>query len=313
MQALADHVMQLPLRERMVLPNHARALLEAERIAAAMYVDLLEGVARDQHWLSVDAVAEGTMTLVRATAGKADAPLRRWAKQTLGPHGRRIGLQPKPGEPATHGLLRTPLFRALVEAGAAEDAIEQARGTAERFVANSQSADTGALGLQLSMAARSGDKALHDGLIRALKSTLSPSVREDVISALGSFHAPDLLEGSLSLLMDGTLRAQDYRTVTRAAGESDATQAVLWQWYVAHEAELVQRLGTRMATYLPWVLAGFCDEAKLEEARKHFEANQRFGSGASHNLNQAVETATRCAELRKRQGPALVERLAQRH
>lgn len=303
-------LMKLSPAERIALPSHAQALLEAGQIDGARYVDLLTSVARDDHWLTVQAVASNLSSLARWASRRVSAKkLAQWGQSLLGPHARRVGFDPKKGEPESYALLREPLFYALVEVGADSKLVERSKRDARHFVADPNAPAARALGLELTIAARYGDAELHEGLVKALGLIRAPAVREYVVRALGQFRTPRLLVKSYQLLLSGPLRAQDFWVVTRSARLDDETQATLWAWYLDNEARLIELLGARMSADLPWLLAGFCDEEALSNALGHFEPIERFAPGAQQNLDQAVETATRCIELEKRHAPEIAKRL----
>jgi alanyl aminopeptidase len=307
----ATHLQKLTPAERLALPSHALALLEADRIDGARYVDLLTSLSRDRHWLTVEAIAAGVVSLARwMRVEDSNVALSRWARRLLGPHAERVGLEPKQGEPPSNDLLREPLFEALVAAGAGAKAVEQSKAAARRFIEDPND-PVGALALKLSVAAQYGDEPLHQGLVRALTVTRSPTAREYAVRALGKFRDAALLRRSYQLLLDGTLKAQDFWAVTRGARDSDEAQAVLWSWFLEAEKDLGKLLGERVGAQLPWVLAGFCNESELAQARKHFDPIEPFGPGALHNFGQALETATRCVELRKRHSSSIATRLNQ--
>jgi hypothetical protein len=164
--------------------------------------------------------------------------------------------------------------------------------------------------LHVSLTARAGDAELHAALTRLATTTRSPAVRTSALAGLSSFRSPELLRRSLDLLLDGSLRAQDYRSIVSEPIADERTHALVWQWLVESEPRLVEVLGARMAEQLPWVVAGACTPEAREAGRQHFAASTHLGPGAQHNLDQALETAARCIELRRRHAASIAARLA---
>jgi hypothetical protein len=91
----------------------------------------------------------------------------------------------------------------------------------------------------------------------------------------------------------------------------DELHAGFWAWYTQHEAQLRRLLGARLTESLPWAAAGFCSDEGIEGARQHFVNLEAFGPGAAQNLEQALETARRCAALRQAHGATASAQLAQ--
>src|SRR5690606_37706873 len=153
---------------------------------------------------------------------------------------------------------------------------------------------------------------LHDGLFSILKATRSPTTRNSVVKALGRFRDPVLLDRSFDLLLDGSLRAQDYRTLLYPALTDEALHAGFWAWFTRHDTELRRVLGARLTESLPCAAAGFCTNEGIEQARRHFDNPAALGPGAAQNLEQALETAQRCADLRQAHGATLAAELARK-
>lgn len=301
---------QLTPAERVALPSHAFALLEAGALDGATYLSALEALAGDEHWLVLEGVLDGLGKLNRILSGPAEREaLAAFTRKLLAPHAKRIGFAPRAGEPASTGLVRSRLFQTLGSIGNDAETLKAAREVAEQVLHDPEQVTPALVAQSLTIAALAGDTKLHDGLVALLGSTRSPSLRDSVVRALAAFRDPQLLGRSYDLLLQGTLRAQDYNVLPRTAARDPATQTAYWSWYVKHESELIRLLGTRISASLPWVVAGSCSQAELESARAHFAQPERLGPGARQNLEQALETASRCLELRRAVEPTLKERL----
>ncbi|HXS18283.1 MAG TPA: ERAP1-like C-terminal domain-containing protein, partial [Polyangiaceae bacterium] len=206
-------------------------------------------------------------------------------------------------------LIRSKLFYTLGSLGNDAETLKHAAAIAAQVLEDPEQVSPELAAQSLMLAALEGDAKLHEGLVQVLGTTRSPALREAVVRALAAFRNPELLGRTYALLLNGTLRAQDYYPLPRSAARGEATQATFWTWYVKHEQDLIRLLGARMAGSLPWVAAGFCSEAGIEAARQHFGNLDRLGPGAQTNLDQALETATRCLNLRQMVEPTLKDQV----
>ncbi len=307
------HRTKLALSERVALPLHALALLEVGAIDGAAYLDATEQVASEQHWISLKGVLRGISQLARMMPNQeARERLAAWTRRLMSAHARRIRFVPPPTDPVASGLARETLFYALASVGRDKETLKQARTQARAFLAAPDKVPPEIADLSLSIAALEGDRELHDGLVSILKATRSPTTRNSVVKALGRFRDPVLLDRSFDLLLDGSLRAQDYRTLLYPALTDEALHAGFWAWFTRHDTELRRVLGARLTESLPWAAAGFCTNEGIEQARRHFDNPAALGPGAAQNLEQALETAQRCADLRQAHGATLAAELARK-
>lgn len=307
---LDKHGRQLSTAEWVALPSHAGALLEAGLLSGGGYLTTLEAAAKKQDRLVLDAVLKQLRVLERIWGGSGSrAPLQRFVVRLLRPHARRIGLHPTPGEAADHGLIREDLFMTLNELGSDAQTSRAAQKMAEQFVKSPDSVSPKEAELLVPMAAWRGNAKLHSGLVAILKQPTTPSVRATVVEALANFKDPELLEKSLMLLLDGTLRAQDYGSFMWPSLRSETLHRVFWRFFVQHEAQLIELLGPRSTGHMPWVARGFCSEEGRGEAVRQFSNLKRFGSGAQQNFAQALEFVDRCITLRKLSRPTIAEQL----
>lgn len=301
---------ELTPAERVALPSHAFALLEAGALDGPTYLAALEGLAADEHWLVLEGVLDGLGKLNRILVEPAEREaLASFTRRLLAPHAKRIGFAAEPDEPAAAGLVRSRLFHVLGSIGQDAETLKTAARVAEQVLQDPEQVAPSLAAQALALAALEGDHALHEGLVALLTSTRSPALRNAVVRALAAFRDPELLRRTYDLLLQGTLRAPDYNVLPRTAGRDAATQSVFWDWYVKNEQELMRLLGTRGSATLPWIVGGFCSQAELDTARAHFAQPEKLGSGARQNLEQAIETASRCLNLRQTVEPTLRQSL----
>jgi alanyl aminopeptidase len=305
-----DHAGELEDAERAALPGHAFALLEAERLEVGDVLDALRVLAEYPRRHVSGAVVEVLGSLYAAGVADPDGPLAAaWARQVRGMLGRqldRIGVLPQPGESTDTRLRRGGLVYALAVMGRDPWIRARARTVAAEFVRSPGAMDEEVVALMLPLAAREGDADFWEALVEILAEPPSPVVRETVVSALGSFEDPELLRRSLDLVLDGRLRAQDYRTV--AGSIQPGLRPVAWAWVTDHYAQLVSQLGPLSSTGIPSVATGLCSVEGAEQVEAFFDAaGEAAPQGTDRNVRLVVEDIRRCARLRTSLDSTLAE------
>jgi len=146
-------------------------------------------------------------------------------------------------------------------------------------------------------------EAVWTRLRAAFDKARDPNEREVLIEALGTFDDPELVVKSYGLILDGTLRAQDLRTLrARTSGRRPVAEA-LWSWFTGNFDALVAKLGSKSAPGLPGFAYPFCevgDDARVEA----FFATKKatLPNGIDRPLAQTIEVIRACVVARARYG-----------
>ena len=183
--------------------------------------------------------------------------------------------------------------------------MSHARTMTRRFLNDEGSISANERGYALQIAATAGDEALWAGLRQALDNASTPAVRRDILIALSSFRAPPLLNKTLDLLLDGTFRAQDVRSVARRAMGHRMTRTQVWEWMVQHYGKLLEVLGDKYAARFPSLAGGFCAPAQRAAVVAFFKDASHRTSGTERNLGLALERIDRCIRVRAESEAAL--------
>jgi alanyl aminopeptidase len=316
LEALLAHERQaLGPRERVALLDDLEALVAADALPAERYAAALVPLARHRDPQVLEAVGAALDFLYRVTPPAQEPRFRRFAAQLLAPHkGRLRTPRPAPGPESSERELTRRVLRLYL--GVAEDPGlgRVAIAVTDELLTAIEARSTGGpdavlVDLYLPNAPRAtpaADRpALWERLRAALPMARTPVERFALIGALGRFDAPELVRRSLDLVLDGTLRSQDFRTLTAALGHRRQTAEAIWGWLTEHFDPLVAVLGPRSGQWLPWLGAGLCDGAGGSRVRAFFEARRAtLPSGLDHNLAGVVEAIDGCARLVADHGPA---------
>jgi alanyl aminopeptidase len=294
---MRDHRANLSLRERIALPGGLRALLEAGEIPVETYLEGLLALSADPHRRVVEAIVPGLNGLARAVPDGDREAYARYVRRVLGPHLERIGLAPRDGEPRDAAQLRSRIVPTLADEGRDPAIRARARRVADAFLDGDAAAYTAEeIRVFLPMASWDADAAHWERLHAALRATDSPTLRRNLLSALGAFEDPALVRRSLALVLDGSLRAGDWRTVASSIRREALPDA--WAFVRENHDALVARLGPVAASHLPGLASGFCTRAERDAVERFFRAQPPL-PGRQRNLELALEDVERCAEARE--------------
>ncbi|MEZ4432686.1 MAG: M1 family metallopeptidase [bacterium] len=306
----AEHYEALTEAERVALPGIYRGLLEAGEMPAGVYLDALGLLARRTQRLVVEGVVDGLGVLFQSVVVHAPAlgePFAAVVRGLLGPHVARIGPLPKADDPIDARLLRPRLVTPLAYMGRDPALRAMAREKALAWLDGKAELDGDVVQMVLPIAAWDGDAALWGRMRARLDEQPDPIDRVALVGALGSFGDPALATQSLDLILDGTLLAQDFRTLL--GGIDHRTQDAAWMWMTRNYHKLAERMGDSYRPRLPWVGAGFCTAEDAERVRGFFSEPAHAPEGTERNLGLVLEKITRCARLREGIGAGLTERL----
>jgi alanyl aminopeptidase len=259
-------------------------------------------------------VVDGLGTLSHVAVDEASRPaFAALVRQLLGPHLKRVGLEPKDGESIDARLARPMLVSALADLGGDGALRAKARETAAKFAADPASVPSLAVETWLDVGAWDADAALWDGLKAAVERAATPDKRAAAITALGAVADPELLRRGFALVLEGTLHAQDWRTLVRGLRDRPASRDALWAWFTEHYDAVITRLGEEAAPRMPSLAAGFCTAAERAKVAAFFADPKHAPEGTARNLGLALESIDRCIRLRERTASALATRLARPH
>ncbi len=297
---VASHAGELEVTERIALPAHYEALLEAGMLPVGHYVAALVVLASDDRRQVVAAAADALATLYEVAIADPDSPeaaaFATAVRKMLGPQLDRIGAIPIPGESADARMRRASILPKLATIGRDPWIRSRARSFTRSFLEDPAAADEETLGLLLPIAALEGDEALWEALVAITADTPSPALRNTVVRSLARFEDPILLRRSFDLVLDGRLRAQDYRTL--ASRVPSTRRRVSWAWMEDHYADLVPRLGLMTSTEIPEIASGLCTQADHDRVAAFFASAEVAPSGTELNTRLVLEDISRCARLR---------------
>jgi cytosol alanyl aminopeptidase len=300
------HRSKLSLRERIALPQHLGALLQADAVSADVYLTVNQALGAEEHRLIVGSMIGNLGFIDRRVIGdKQRKKFEAYVKKMVKPHLGRVGLRAKPGESAEVALLRPSLLSTMVYMGGDKKLRRILRDEAKKFMKNPDSVRPDLARLAIGLVARDGDAALWEKMKAGVLEAKTPLVRSIYLRGLGGFHDPELAVRSYELLLDGTLRGQDYWSIIGPGFATDATHATMWTWITKNYDRIIEALGDKRAHSIPWAATGYCSNEGVEATKAFFADPDRTPPGTERNLAQAIESIELCARLKKSMTPGV--------
>jgi aminopeptidase N len=258
----------------------------------------------------VDSLAGVDRALVDDAARPAFA---RFVRSLLGPIGRRPGWSPKPGESDDQKLLRDAVVGALGALGNDDWALERAKRVADAWLRDPMHVDADLARLALPLSAKRGDAAWFERVVAVLKAPKTPEMRVIALAGLTGFEDPALIERTLGLTLDGTIKTQDFRYVLSPLGSRRATRDVTYAWIERHFDELAKVVPSFLRARLINVAAAMCTEERVHAVDAFLRPRIQSLEGAEKNARQSVEEGLRCAALAAKESAATSSWLLRRN
>jgi alanyl aminopeptidase len=292
--------------ERSGLVGDAWALVRSGELDIGAYLSALRHFTQEPSRAVWDTILSSLWQIDAAFISDATrSGFQRYVANLIGPSARRLGWEPKPGEPAGARLLRRALLDALGNVAQDDWARRKANELTRRWLIKPESVDADLATVALGLSARSGDSALFDDLLGKMKNAATPEQRVVAVNALAAFDDARLVERLLALSVDGTIRVQDQRYVYPRIVNRPVSRAIAYPWIRSHFSELQERLPAAMIGRVLRVLEKLCDDAAVDDAERLFRPQTERIEGATQALNQSVEAGHLCAALSREQGPKL--------
>lgn len=304
-------VSALDVRERVALLGNLDALVEGGVVRGDTWVDVLARFAADESPQVVGAVVDGWTKIRRVlVSGAGEGSFLLATRRLLRPALDRIGMRAKRDEPDAVKLVRPGLLSALAVHGNDSEVQAWADQAARAYLADPARVDGTLAGAALNLAARRGDDSLFARYRRGFESTKVPAERARLLTALGHFRRPELIESALHYSLAGPLRPQELMVIPREiAAESDMHADRVWQWYrrPAHEI-IAPRVPPWSVPFLVHI-AACCLEYRIEEARAFFTLVVAMPAGTAEELAKLADGIRDCAELRRRESGSVARAL----
>jgi aminopeptidase N len=300
---------QLPAADRLNLLNDTWALVEANRLPAAAYLDLLHSIHGDKTaavWSQVLSVLGFVDDLERKQPGRA--AFRDYACGLLQPQLQRLGWDPKTGEPNTDALLRTRIISSLGELGD-KAVITEARRRFEKFLDEPETLAPDLRSPVLKIVGRYADKTTYEQIHALARRAKGTEERNLYYQAMTGALDPELAGSTLALsLTDETVPQEATHWVIDVAGTGEQPE-LAWEFARRHIKELLARVDSFDRNhYVPSILGSFSDAARADELEAYVKTN--VTDDTMQKAREAAEGIRLKAALKQRELPGINQWIA---
>jgi len=300
---LARAFTRLPERERFGVVSNAIAAVRSGDLPASDLLALLAKLPRETSRLVWWEVIDALWSIDRALVSDAARPaFARFVRTLGGPTARRLGWRDTPNESDDDHFTREAMLHVLGELGEDKAVLAEADRLARKWLAAPNATNGGGVSsdlarIALPLAAKRGDAALWEQMLAVLKNPPTPEARILALSGLASFDDPALVERTLALVLDGTIKAQDQRYLFPAMAMRRASRDMTLAWIQVHLHELVPKIPAGAVGRLINAVTGLCDATRVRAFEAFMTAQTAKLEGVEKDLRQSVEAALRCAAL----------------
>ncbi len=234
------------------------------------------------------------------TAKQRDA-YARLIRHTFGAKARQLGWKAKRGESTDDSELRTSLLLLVGVRGKDRVIRKEAERRTRKYLRNPDSIAPETSSVALLIAAHYGDKALFESMLEAAHKASDASKRSRLLTPLGNFNDPDLVERAFAIVLSDEFDLRDTRGIIPAAASRKSNHQRLWNFITEHFDELAKRM-TR--TYLKYFLVSpsrlFCNQEGLDMAKAFYDKKLVDYPGTELRLRNQLDQIRLCIAYRKR-------------
>ncbi|TAL93522.1 MAG: M1 family peptidase [Rhodanobacter sp.] len=244
------------------------------------------------------------------------ARLTAWVKAAWLPRLRELGYQRKAGESDDASLLRSTLASALafdfkvpevraVLLKQGEAVLKSGADGSLDFAA----ADPDLLGAALGVAVQTQGKPAVDALIAALPRTSDAALRNGILGGLARVEDPTLATQVRDFALDKQVKLGEMGSLLMGGRDTLAGRDAMWQWFIGHYQQVLDRTGSFAGGYLPRLAAGGgCSTPEVERLQAFFKPRMNDAAGITRGLAQTSESIQLCSALKGAQDPAAILR-----
>lgn len=300
--------------DRLSSPEQVKLLSDAQALTAGGVLEPA-GALRlaGRFGISSDRDVAGAAVRIVTTIGRLvpedlQAEYDRFVRDSFGKRATDLSWHPKTGEPEQLMAVRMAVVPLVARRGDRE-LIQQARKLADAWLVDHSAVASDLAGAVLTTAARYGDRTLFERYVLALRNEAGQEQRMRIATALGAFPDPALVREALALLIPGTPKLDARELQSIMTTQWPETRSETWKFvrenFDALDAKLPGARAVPFGATLPFVVAGFCEDAMASEVEHFFAPRLANLNGGPRNLASALESIRLCSAQKKELEPGL--------
>ena len=287
------------------------ALVQGGRVDLAQFLDLADAQKPRIERLALEELL-GSLAVVREqVASAADRPaFERWARSLVQPLVAELGLTSRPDDSDERRKYRAAVVRFASEVGRDPEVLSAVLEVARSYMAGSKGVDPTLVDPALGAVTRTGDPAMYERFLELSRKPADPLARDRYVYSLPRFQNEALVKRALEDAMSPAGRGQDVEQIVSSAFANPAGRRVAWAFLKPNFDAVVAKAGTTFGGGLVGVVGAACEADLIADMEAFFTA--RRVAGAERTLEQGLERARGCVDLRQHQQDVLHGWLAKR-
>jgi alanyl aminopeptidase len=232
--------------------------------------------------------------------------LARFIRKTFGPHARKLGWTANKGDDDQTKKLRSRLLPLVAVKGEDKRLMAQATKMAWRWLKTGKGIETEDIAEVLGTAAAGGGAKLRDAILAKLKETEDRRLRRSLVTALGSFREPKLVEANLQMFLDDKdLGMRESFGLLGGAMQEPKNRKMAYAWVKKNREAIMEKLPKMARGYIVFVGQAFCDKAHYDDVKSYFGPIVEKELQGKKLLAQTLEGIELCMAFAKAQRPAV--------
>jgi aminopeptidase N/puromycin-sensitive aminopeptidase len=271
------------------------------------YLDLVGALHNDPSDIVLSSALSGIDAIEARIASDADREqLQAWIRKEFSPEYKALGPFTK-DEPQDKHQMRALLFGLL---GGAKDPviISEAKGIADKFLADPASVDPEIVPDAMRIAASNGDAALYDRLLAMSATSKDPTIQTQTLFLTAMFKDQALAKRTLDSVADGKVRNQDSWILLAILLQGRDTRELAWKYIQDNWTKVSAQFTTSSGNRVVGATSGFCSAEKRDEVTSFFTTHKV--DAAERTLKQVGDSINGCIQLHEAQEPNLKKWLA---
>jgi len=314
LEKLTQNAGTLTAAEKMIFFSDVFAAAQAGSLDYTRAFELARALAGDKDRHVVQGLFPAVeFAGVRGLVSEAQRPkYAAWVRDTFGKRALALGFAERKGESEDARFLR-PLLLGLVGDQGEDPAVRaQARKVADRWLADHKTTSPELAAEALFLSAIAGDAAYYDKLHAAAKAEKGRVERQRILSAMGDFRDPALVQQGFRIAMGDEFDPRESIQLVWGPSRDPRTRQAALEFVDQNFDAIVARMPRDYGAGLVAIGSGFCDDSHAQALEKSFRPRARAFPGGDRRFAQAVELVRQCAAFHIKAGPALAAWLEQR-
>jgi aminopeptidase N len=296
--ALVPAIKHLPERERFGIVSNAWAAVRAGDLSVSAFLDLLARFHSESSRLVWTEMIESLRAIDRTFVSAEMRPdFTRFVRALCTPMARKLGWRSADSQPDDERFMREAILTALGDLGEDGPMLAEAARRARAWLDSPSKGEPDLARIALPLAAKRGDAAFFDRLVGIYTHAPTPEDRVLAVTSLGDFDDPAMIQRTLGLVLDGTIKSQDVRYLFPAMGLRPAARDLVPAWIEKHFDVLARTFPSFLIGRLVRALPAVCDGTRVRAADAFLRPRAAQLEGVEKDLRQSVEEGLRCAAL----------------